>query len=233
MFDPFFEDELQKIIFQQMIPIPISRSAFLPYTVGCTDQIGTEGRRSGPNLNRRIVEFLWRDWMRKVESIKPERERCYKHMMNERKRRKKQRDCYLALHSILPQGTKSDKSSIVQMAEKEIMGLKKRKEELEARMSELQEELMGGNQEQREDEATAEIKVMVDNPSLGIDSLLGVLKCINSMGSAARFIQSHISDYELSAVLQIDSKSQVAAAEIKNAVQRRLYQLGTKNSFVV
>ena len=91
---------------------PVSRSAFVPYPNTPRIELGLEsasgcnnGVNSG-NMNKRMIEFLRKSWPTTIETKDTEKERCFRHMMNERMRREKQKTSYLALHSMLPLGTK-------------------------------------------------------------------------------------------------------------------------------
>ena len=91
---------------------PVSRSAFVPYPNTPRIELGLEsasgcnnGVNSG-NMNKRMIEFLRKSWPTTTETKDAEKERCFRHMMNERMRREKQKQSYFALHSVLPLGTK-------------------------------------------------------------------------------------------------------------------------------
>ena len=62
------------------------------------------------NVNKRMIEYWRKHWHEKkelpVSAGDLEREKCHRHMLNERMRREKQKQCYLALHSMLPRNTK-------------------------------------------------------------------------------------------------------------------------------
>jgi hypothetical protein len=58
------------------------------------------------NTNKRMIDFLRRSWHPRIETEEPEKELCFWHMMNERVRRERQKQSYMALPSMLPFGTK-------------------------------------------------------------------------------------------------------------------------------
>ncbi|GAB4843250.1 hypothetical protein Ancab_013218 [Ancistrocladus abbreviatus] len=220
---------IESIIFwdeNETITGPVRQSAFLPYSpYRPRERFEIEGAKRASSTRKRLIEFLRMDWRRKVENMKPESERCYRHMMNERMRRQRHRDSYSAIHSMLPKGTKGDKRSIIEGARSEIEVLKKSMEGLEGRNLKVEAELASLREEKAEEEGGSIIKVAVDNSSPKLDSMLAVLKRIKSMGLAARSIQCDASDQDFSVVLQIDSISKGKAAEVEKAVQRRLHQI--------
>ncbi|CAK9148322.1 unnamed protein product [Ilex paraguariensis] len=207
---------------------PVNRSAFSGYTDQPVDGFPAKGDDAGTNrrnVNKRMIDFLRRNWTPVLETKGNERERGYRHMMDERLRREKQKQSYLALLSMLPPGTKSDKNSIIQMTAKEIEELQRYKEELETRNTELEAVLDDHQRESREVEK-AKIKLRVTYPSCGIYSVLEVLKCLKNIGSKTTAIQSKFSSEELLAVLDIETKT--GAAEAEKAVQRTLFEVEGK-----
>ncbi|KAJ6318696.1 hypothetical protein OIU76_014118 [Salix suchowensis] len=139
------------------------------------------------------------------------------HMMSERLRRQKERNGYLALHSVLPHDTKKDKNSIMLMAAKQIQELEMYKEMLKIRNHEIEERLEAsgiGNVE------STQIRIEVANPTSRVDPMIDVLKCLKNLGSKTRSIRSQFSDKELVAVMEIETK--IEAAELENAVKRTL-----------
>lgn len=92
----------------------------------------------------------------------------------------------------------SDKNSIVKTAAKRIRELQCCKQELERKNYELESNL-GKN-------GGSKIRVNVNNPTSGVDSMLEVLKCSKNLGSSARSIQAEFSDQKLTAVLDIETQ---------------------------
>lgn len=90
--------------------LPVHRSAFMPYTNGPRIEVGSESIGNGSkswNANKRMIEFLRRiNQSAKKEPVQPDRERGQQHMINERMRREREKQNYLALRSMLPIGTK-------------------------------------------------------------------------------------------------------------------------------
>ena len=91
---------------------PVVRSAFVPYPttprieLGLVSAAGCNNGVNSGNVNKRMTEFLRKSWLTKTETKGTEKERCFRHMMSERMRRDKQKRSYIALHSMLPLGTK-------------------------------------------------------------------------------------------------------------------------------
>lgn len=90
------------------------------------------------------------------------------------------------------------------MAAKEIEEVKRYKEELERQNREM-ETILGASGSERAVEK-AEIKLRVDYPASGIDSMLAVLRCLRDTGSTVTAIQSTFSDHEFSATLEVHTK---------------------------
>ncbi|PON83312.1 Basic helix-loop-helix transcription factor [Trema orientale] len=206
--------------------IPANRSAFEPYREKPRNGFVQENAFYGSkkmNMNKRMIEFWRRRSWNKYENNEGEheKERCFRHMMNERMRREKQKQSYLALHSMLPMGTKNDKNSIVQIATMKIQQLERYKEELRQQNMELEEILAGGNEEEIKTKWT-KIKLKVANPTSGVDSMVEVLNCLKKLGLKARNIHSAFSAQEFSAELEIETK--VGATEIEEAMQQTLIE---------
>lgn len=90
---------------QARLPIGPSFVPYHPAEAGSRREQGGPGLCSA-NMNKRVLEFARRSWPEPVRSRELDRERGYRHMMNERMRRERQKQSYTALHSLLPQGTK-------------------------------------------------------------------------------------------------------------------------------
>ncbi|KAF5950742.1 hypothetical protein HYC85_012735 [Camellia sinensis] len=193
---------------QSAFALPVKQSAFVRYKEPpiLEGGVGSESwvvKLNNQSINKRMIEFLRKNWSPMTESKDSDRERSYRHMINERLRRERQKHSYSGLHSLLPPGTKSDKNSIIQVAVTEVQVLEKNKAELERRNREI--EAILGAREDRQIEG-AKIRLRVADPSSGIDSMLEVLKCLKNMGSKITAIQSIFSDKELSAVLEIETQ---------------------------
>lgn len=102
--DMFFPQDFQGDIFwhEAYVAPPVNQSAFAAYT----EKPRIESGRNSANVNKRMIEFLRRSWNPRVETEEHEKERGFRHMMNERLRREKQKQSYMSLHSMLPFGTK-------------------------------------------------------------------------------------------------------------------------------
>ncbi|MCD7471387.1 hypothetical protein HAX54_011795 [Datura stramonium] len=173
------------------------------------------------NMNKKMMEFLKKNLSPKKGQVKMEREKVHKHMIKERIRREKQKQSYLALHKLLPMGTKSEKNAIVQTAARRIEELQKYKEILKKRNDELQMMILAESDQEKEFEKI-KIKAKVSYPISGIDSMLEVLKCLKNCGTKANSIQSSFSHQQFSTMIEIETKS--GAAEVEKAVQITLFE---------
>ncbi|KAL8162768.1 hypothetical protein V2J09_014257 [Rumex salicifolius] len=228
MFDPLFEDELQNLILMAQLPPPppqqpakiINRSAFNPFMKGSRSFQKKDSK--SPSMNKRMIEFARKDWIKKTEMREPEKQRSLKHVMNERMRRERERQSFSDLHSILPPGVRNEKISIIQSAATEIQKLENLKEELQKKNSRMAERVAregGGGEGKR----TAKIRVRVDNPTSGIDSLQEVLKCLNHMGLSPKRIGFELSKQELSAVIEFDN--QIEVTEVEDVIRTTLAEV--------
>ncbi|KAJ7954776.1 transcription factor bHLH92-like [Quillaja saponaria] len=228
--DDFFPEKFLGEIFwdEQLPPPPPNPSAFVQYTalprIELMQKSSGEGSNS-KNMNKKMVEFLRRS--RPKVTTEHEKERCFRHMINERMRRQRQKQSCLALHSLLPFGTKSDCNSVIQTAAKEIQTLQGYREELQRQRSELEESLkavegtstlVGGTR----------INLRVPNPTSGIDSMVETLKCLKSLGVNTKRIKSKFSSEEIFAVLETDSV--IAAAQVESAIGITLTEFERKFS---
>ncbi|XP_034685156.1 transcription factor bHLH92 isoform X2 [Vitis riparia] len=175
-------------------------SAFAPYRSQPIPGDGGVGGSNRRNMNSRMMELLRGNWSAIRNSGESDRGRSYRHMMRERARRENQKQSYLALHSLLPHGTKSDKNSIIEMAKHEIQKLQSSKEELKRRNQELNAKL-------REGTMVLNIGLKVGNPSSGIDSMEEVLKCLKNMDLKTTSIQSQFSPQQISAAVKIQTQN--------------------------
>lgn len=107
--EEFFQYDTQDYTswFQGVVPV-INQSAFVNYENRGSSMKGPILGSSNRNIHKRMMEMLIK--MRRIPVAggepQPEIEQCQRHMISERMRRKKQKQCYLALHSLLPSGTK-------------------------------------------------------------------------------------------------------------------------------
>ncbi|KAI9195606.1 hypothetical protein LWI28_016517 [Acer negundo] len=212
--DHFFQEQFLDDIFCNTPPV--NQSAFVPYESQSENNVkdGCNPR----NSNKRMIEFLRKNWCAGVGTQVPDRVRCQHHMFNERMRRLKEKQNYMALHALLPHRTKSDKNTIVQTAMKTIQQLHCNKKELERRNYQLVETKTGMDV----GGGTKIIRVDIDNPISGIDSMAAVLKCLKKLGSRTRRIQSQFSHQKLSSV--IDVETQIGGREVENAVHETLQE---------
>ncbi|KAL0376720.1 UNVERIFIED_CONTAM: hypothetical protein Scaly_0789600 [Sesamum calycinum] len=208
----------------------VDQSAFVRYVDQPFDGLASKSSWNGSNhrtnVNRRMIEFLKRSRVAPVliEMVEPDEDRIHKHRIDERMRREKHKQGYLALHELLPLGTKSDKKSILEMAAKEIEELQKYKQELK-RQNRGMEMVLDARKLATAVEK-AEIKLKVDYPASGVDSMLEVLRCLKNTGSTATAIQSSFSEHEFDAVLEIETK--IRAQDVEKAVQRTLFEAERK-----
>ncbi|KAJ8768469.1 hypothetical protein K2173_021622 [Erythroxylum novogranatense] len=231
--DYFFQDGSQDdhdLLWPEIFPLQYQR-CFMPYTSRPICEIRVDKADKSPcsgNINKRMIEFMRRRFPVRFEAEESESKRCVRHMICERKRREREKEGYSALHSVLPPGTKNDKNSIVSMAGRRIEELKRYKKIMERRNQVLEGELSAMG---RGNVGFTKIKIRVPNPASGLDSMLEVLQCLNSMGSKTSDIQSKISCEELVAV--IDIEAQIGTAEIQRAVQRTLQEVEGETSMSV
>ncbi|XP_022748978.1 transcription factor bHLH92-like [Durio zibethinus] len=231
--DQWIKQLLQgEIFWHEATPAPpVSRSAFAPYQntplrieLGLESASGSNNGVNSGNTNKRMIEFLRKSWHAMTETKDTEKERCFRHMMNERMRREKQKQSYLALHSMLPPRTKHDKNSIVQTATKRVQELEWLKKDLQRRNYELQANLAAMNEEK--DSEGIKIIVRIDNPTSGIDSMLEALKCLKKLNSKPRMIQSTFTNQEFLAV--IDIETEMGAAQIEKVVNNTVQEAERK-----
>ncbi|KAK9288402.1 hypothetical protein L1049_016858 [Liquidambar formosana] len=228
----YLEEELQGEVFW-LEAFPVKQSAFVQYQnipIGGFRLENSAVNSNDRNMNKRMMELLRRRGCTSasapavIERREPERERCFRHMINERMRREKHKESFQALHSMLPLGTKNDKNSIIQMTAVKIQELQTYKEELQRQNRELEINLAAM---EREKVGGTKIKLRVGNPTSGIDSLVEVLQCLKNLGLETRAIHSKHSAEEFYAELEIETKL-IGAAEVENAVQRTLIEAERK-----
>ncbi|KAK6929856.1 Myc-type, basic helix-loop-helix (bHLH) domain [Dillenia turbinata] len=204
--DSFFDDQFEPDMLWLEESLQIPQGAFLGHAENPIQSLSTENFNYGSNsntMNMKVVNRVDDNWIKQSEAMEPERDRCHRHMISERMRRKEEKQNYNALHSLLPPKTKSDKNSIVKMAIKEAQELQRYKKDLENRNEELMRNSVG--EEEKETEV-AKIRIAVNQASSGIDSMLGVFQCLKNLGVKIRSIQSNFSREQLSAVLEIETK---------------------------
>ncbi|KAM3356495.1 hypothetical protein P3S68_023209 [Capsicum galapagoense] len=206
----------------------VNQSAFVSFESKLSEGFGVYSygnvSTNHRNMNKRVMEFLKKNWISKNGQVKMEKEKGHKHMIKERIRREKQKQSYSALHKLLPMGTKVEKNAIVQTAARRIEELQKYKENLKKRNDELEMMILAENDSNKNEEEfeMAKIKAKVNNPISGIDSMLEVLKCLKNCGAKANSIQSRFSHQEFSTIIEIETKS--GAGEIEKAVQNSLFE---------
>ncbi|XP_045815050.1 transcription factor bHLH92 [Trifolium pratense] len=212
--DPFYPENLLGEVFfdepltsnqsdyamAQQQPCPTQNpSAFVQYR----DQPKISFLEENSNtMNKRMVAFLKKSLpLEKNKVAECERERGFKHMISERMRRQKQRQCCSNLHSVLPKGTKTDNNSVVQTAAKEIQRLQGYKDELERKNFVLEE-----NVEVIERRKPHYLRVPYDATSGIISSMIETLKLLKSNGVETTSIKSKFSQQELFAFLEIETE---------------------------
>ncbi|GFZ08776.1 hypothetical protein Acr_20g0005840 [Actinidia rufa] len=226
--EEFFRFDLPENFFwaeQEILPAT-NQSAFERYE---DRGKGWVPKSSSRNVNKRMIEFMRRNWNPPATTERTEideREKGFRHMINERMRREKEKHSYSALHSLLPPGTKRCKNSIVNAAAKELQELRDYREELERENREIAAILAARREREKLIAEGAKIRLRVANPSSGIVSMVEVLKCLKKMGSTTTCIQSKFSAQELSAVFEIGPE--IEAAEMEKAVQETLFQVERK-----
>ncbi|XP_047178771.1 transcription factor bHLH92 [Vigna umbellata] len=221
--DSFFPEKLLgEIFWDQLLPTDqsdvvqnsriIKAEAFPPATQSAFLQYRDLPRRNNPlngsnseSMSKRMLAFLRKSSPVERNNVEEnERDRSFRHMINERMRRQRQRQCCLALHSILPHGTKTDNNSVIQTAAKEIVRLKGCREELQRKNSEAE-----GVCVRKKDGGRKIAYLRVADPECGIDSMVERLKWLKEEGVESRRIKSSFSPKELFAVLEIESGEEV------------------------
>ncbi|XP_050373751.1 transcription factor bHLH92 [Argentina anserina] len=224
--DQFIRKALEGDLFWYENPPVLNTSAFVPYSEvpqsGKPRNLGSNSM----NMNKRMLQFLQTSRPPSTDDVdigekEHGREKGFRHMINERMRREKQKQSYFALRSLLPNGTKSDKNWIVQVATTNIEQLERQKEELRKRNMEL-EWILGKERSVK----WSKIRLRVANPTSGVDSMIEVLKCLTSLGLKTRNIQSNFCPYEFSAEVEIESK--IGASVVEAAMQETLYEVERK-----
>ncbi|XP_027367396.1 transcription factor bHLH92 [Abrus precatorius] len=173
-------------------------------------------------MSKRMIAFLRKSLTAESNTgAEHERERCFRHMINERMRRQRQRQCCLALHALLPHGTKTDNNSVIQMAAKEIIRLQGCREELQRKNVVLEANLEDVKSNRVEGSKVQFLRVPY--PTSGIDSMIETLKCLKYRGVDTRSIKSTFSPHELFAALETETK--VADAEVERAIWSTLDEL--------
>ncbi|KAF3789012.1 Transcription factor [Nymphaea thermarum] len=193
-----------------------SVSAFVPYLRPETKHLNVNPNPNpnrnlkGKNMNKRVIELLRRIQAVGVMGQELEHDLGYRHMINERQRRGKLRQNFKILQSLLPPKTKNDKMSIVQMAAQELVGLKRRKEELQGQNEELTRLMVGGNNgggvQKRSDTATIRVKVGNAGNRSPIDSAVEVAACLKNRGLRVVRLKMEFSPPELSAVVDVEAQ---------------------------
>ncbi|XP_010558851.1 PREDICTED: transcription factor bHLH92-like [Tarenaya hassleriana] len=206
-------------VFGERSRVPVQKqSAFRPY-----NKADGGGAVAAGNIKRRMADLLRRNWEERRKAAAPARDRCRRHMINERARRDKQRQSYFALHSLLPSGTKNDKNSIVQSALNRIGELQRQKRELERRIHVLEANLKTASEEKQ-------IALKVEDPVSGTDSMLEALKCLKAIGAKSVTIQAKFSPREFSTTMTIES--QIAGGEVEQTLEKTLQEAEWKLLFL-
>ncbi|XP_027935620.1 transcription factor bHLH92 [Vigna unguiculata] len=221
--DSFFPEKLLGEIFWDQPLLPTDQSdviqnshmikaeAFPPATQSAFVQYIDLPRRNNPlngsnseSMSKRMLAFLRKSSPVERNNVEEnERDRSFRHMINERMRRQRQRQCCLALHSILPHGTKTDNNSVIQTAAKEIVRLQGCREELKRKNCEAEANAEGVCV-RNEDGGSKIAYLRVADPECGIDSMVERLKWLKEEGVESRRIKSSFSPTELFAVLEIE-----------------------------
>lgn len=108
--DRFIPEALDGDFLWNENPPVLKQTAFVPYSTEAELGQPPPGSNS-MNMNKRMVQFLRKSCAPSTARIetgenKNTKEKGFCHMINERMRRAKQKQSYLALHSLLPNGTK-------------------------------------------------------------------------------------------------------------------------------
>lgn len=100
--------------------------------------------------------------------------------------------------------------------------MKKRREELKRHNSEMNKMLRAreGSSDQGSEMEEAKIRINVEHPSSGIDSMLEVLKCLKQTDSSTRLVQSQFLPQQFSAVLGVETKVKIIL--IQNHLHKKI-----------
>ncbi|KAJ1293670.1 hypothetical protein BS78_01G086600 [Paspalum vaginatum] len=147
-----------------------------------------------------------------------ESSRGFRHMMRERQRREKLSQSYADLHALVAARSRGDKNSIVQSAAIYIHELKGAREQLLRRNEELKARILGHDAGQQ----CVKVQFEVDDPASGVDSMIGALRRLRTMGVRARGIRSNMAGRRLCTEMNVETT--IAAAEVEKAVEEALLQ---------
>ncbi|RDX57644.1 Transcription factor bHLH92, partial [Mucuna pruriens] len=198
--DGFFPEKLLGEIFWDEPVLATDRSAFVQYR-NLPRRINSLEGSNSTSMNKRMLAFLRKSWHVERNNVEEsERDRNFRHMINERMRRHRHRQCCLALHSMLPHGTKMDNNSVIQTAAKEIVQLQGFREELRRKNCVIE-----ANVERYQGGGSKVQYLRVPYPKCGIDSMVETLKYLKHQGLDTRSIKSTFSPQELFAQLEIQT----------------------------
>ncbi|XP_023006748.1 transcription factor bHLH92 [Cucurbita maxima] len=202
-------------------PAEQQKSAFVPYLSRPNFRIEQKNNLADASnsVNKRVIEYWRKQWHEKKEAAALgdlEREKCHRHMMNERTRREREKQSYLGIHSLLPKKTKNDKNSIVQAAARTIKELRVSEEMLKRRNTELEMAIAAKNRENAK--GTKPIWLELPNPSSGIDSMLAVLNVLKTGRINPKAIHANFFNSLFSAQLAIDD-THMGGAEVERVLQ--------------
>ncbi|GJN23370.1 hypothetical protein PR202_gb11014 [Eleusine coracana subsp. coracana] len=208
---------------------PLPADAFHDYygAVAGAQQQGTE---EGTNAHRLGMMEVDRDQCqirgeeeeeegeekRRRQAGNVESSRGFRHMMRERQRREKLSQSYADLYAMVAARSKGDKNSIVQAAAIYIHELKGAREQLQRRNEDLKARILGHDARQ----ASVKLDFEVDDRASGIDSMIGALRRLKSMGVKARSIRSNMSGGRLWTEMNVETT--IAACEVEKAVEEAL-----------
>jgi hypothetical protein len=213
--EPLASNPMNFVMTQQPLPTQ-NPSAFVQYR----DQPKISFLEENSNtMNKRMVAFLRKSLpLERNKVAECERERGFKHMISERMRRQRQRQCCSNLHSVLPHGTKTDNNSVVQTAAKEIQRLQGYKDELERKKFVLEEnvEVIEGRKHY--------LRVPNHATSGIISSMIETLKLLKDHGVDTTSIKSNFSQQELFAVLEIETEiAETIVENIADEIEWKLH----------
>lgn len=229
----YLDDLDDEVFWPSEQPVPMVQSSFVPYTEPnfWFSFIENEYPIKRPNAHKRMLNFLRTIPTNKSNNTTSDeggrefdRDRNYNHKISERLRREKQKNTFTALHSLLPPGTKNEKNCILKTAALHLQELKKLRETLHKRNHELENNVYPTIEDDTKETDT--FRLRRQTPPSGIDSMIGVLTTMKSMGLKARSIQSEFSNTDFFAVLEIEQK--IDAVHVENAVENALKEVERK-----
>ncbi|KAK1685470.1 hypothetical protein QYE76_046318 [Lolium multiflorum] len=126
------------------------------------------------------------DYQQQLASKAEASENQLQHMISERKRREKLNDSFHALRTVLPPGSKKDRTSILIIAREYVNSLKSKVCELEEKNQALQSQLAGGATSAQEDDAGEKVEIQISKAAAAEDDKTGEVCMVKIATRSAR-----------------------------------------------